>query len=406
MSGKKIIFPKGRQIVLGVTGGIAAYKACDLLRRLQDAGFLIRVIPTQSSLNFVGRATWEALSGQPALSTVWENPAEVSHLAAADNADLIVIAPATADTIAKLAQGRADDLLTTTVLASSAPVLIVPAMHPNMWHNGATVHNVELLRSRGFIVMDPEVGRLSGKDFGVGRFPESSKIVAEVLEISKTELLLEGKKVLVTAGGTREEIDPVRFIGNKSSGRQGLAIAYQALRSGAEVTVIAGHTDPFELEGARVIKVNTALEMMSAVENEFTNSDALVMSAAVADARPVSTSTTKINKADLESINLTTNPDILSRVALSKRVNQVIVGFAAETLGDLIKAGGEKLIGKNADLLYVNDVSGGAIFGQDQTSGALIGLGIETVKFDGVSKHEVAKSIVAHMAKKLEKING
>jgi phosphopantothenoylcysteine decarboxylase/phosphopantothenate--cysteine ligase len=279
-------------------------------------------------------------------------------------------------------------------------------MHPNMWLNSATVHNVELLRSRGFIVMDPEVGRLSGKDFGVGRFPESSKIVAEVLEISKTELLLEGKKVLVTAGGTREEIDPVRFIGNKSSGRQGLAIAYEALRSGAEVTVIAGHTDPFELEGARVIKVNTALEMMSAVENEFTNSDALVMAAAVADARPVSTSTTKIKKAALESIELTTNPDILSRVALSKRESQVIVGFAAETLSDLIKAGGEKLIGKKADLLYVNDVSGGAIFGQDQTSGALIGLGIETVNFDGVSKHEVAKSIVAHMAKKLEKVNG
>ena len=406
MSGEKIIFPKGRQIVLGVTGGIAAYKACDLLRRLQDAGFLIRVIPTQSSLNFVGRATWEALSGKPALSTVWENPAEVSHLAAADNADLIVIAPATAETIARLAQGRADDLLTTTVLASSAPVLIVPAMHPNMWLNSATVHNVELLRSRGFSVMDPEVGRLSGKDFGVGRFPESSKIVAQVLNISKTELLLEGKKVLVTAGGTREEIDPVRFIGNKSSGRQGLAIAYEALRSGAEVTVIAGHTDPFELEGSRVIKVNTALEMMSAVENEFINSDALVMAAAVADARPVSTSTTKIKKADLESIDLTTNPDILSRVAQNKRESQVIVGFAAETLSDLIKAGGEKLIGKKADLLYVNDVSGGAIFGQDQTSGSLIGLGIETVNFDGVSKHEVAKSIVAHMAKKLEKING
>lgn len=406
MSGEKIIFPKGRQIVLGVTGGIASYKACDLLRRLQDAGFLIRVIPTQSSLNFVGRATWEALSGQPALSTVWENPAEVSHLAAADNADLIVIAPATADTIAKLAQGRADDLLTTTVLATSAPVLIVPAMHPNMWLNSATVHNVELLRARGFFVMDPEVGRLSGKDFGVGRFPESSKIVAQVLNISETELLLEGKKVLVTAGGTREEIDPVRFIGNKSSGRQGLAIAYEALRSGAEVTVIAGDTDPFELEGARVIKVNTALEMMSAVENEFINSDALVMAAAVADARPVSTSTTKIKKADLESIDLTTNPDILSIVAQNKRESQVIVGFAAETLSDLIKAGGEKLIGKKADLLYVNDVSGGAIFGQDQTSGALIGLGIETVNFDGVSKHEVAKSIVAHMAKKLQRING
>lgn len=406
MSGEKIIFPKGRQIVLGVSGGIAAYKACDLLRRLQDAGFLVRVIPTQSSLNFVGRATWEALSGQPALSTVWENPAEVSHLAAADSADLIVIAPATADTIAKLAQGRADDLLTTTVLASDAPILIVPAMHPNMWLNSATAQNVETLRSRGFYVMDPEVGRLSSKDFGVGRFPESSKIVAQVLSLAKTELLLEGKRILVTAGGTREEIDPVRFIGNKSSGRQGLAIAYEALRSGAEVTVIAGHTDPFELDGVRVIKVNTALEMMSAVENEFSSADALVMAAAVADARPVSNSSTKIKKADFDSINLTTNPDILNKVAQSKRSNQVVVGFAAETAKDLIRAGGEKLISKGADLLYVNDVSGGGIFGQDQTSGTLIGLGVDSIDFNGVSKYEVAKSIIAQMAKKLEKING
>jgi len=402
MSGEKIIFPKGRQIVLGVSGGIAAYKACDLLRRLQDAGFLVRVIPTQASLNFVGRATWEALSGQPALSTVWENPAEVSHLAAADSADLIVIAPATADTIAKLAQGRADDLLTTTVLASDAPVLIVPAMHPNMWLNSATVQNVETLRSRGFSVLDPEVGRLSGQDFGVGRFPASSKIVSQVLNLAKTELLLEGKRVLVTAGGTREEIDPVRFIGNKSSGRQGLAIAYEALRNGAEVTVIAGHTDPFELDGVRVIKVNTALEMMSAVENEFSSADALVMAAAVADARPVSSSSTKIKKADFDSINLTTNPDILNKVAQNKRSNQVVVGFAAETAKDLIRAGGEKLISKGADLLYVNDVSGGAIFGHDQTSGSLIGLGIDAIKFVGVSKYEVAKSIITHVADKLK----
>jgi len=406
MNGEKIVFPKGRQIVLGVSGGIAAYKACDLLRRLQDAGFLVRVIPTQSSLNFVGRATWEALSGQPALSTVWENPAEVSHLAAADSADLIVIAPATADTIAKLAQGRADDLLTTTVLASDAPILIVPAMHPKMWLNSATAQNVETLRSRGFYVMDPEVGRLSGKDFGVGRFPEISKIVSQVLSLAKTELLLEGKRVLVTAGGTREEIDPVRFIGNKSSGRQGLAVAYEALRSGAEVTVIAGQTDPFELDGVRVIKVNTALEMMSAVESEFSSADALVMAAAVADARPVSSSSTKIKKVDFDSINLTTNPDILSKVAQSKRSDQVVVGFAAETAEDLMKAGGEKLISKGADLLYVNDVSGGAIFGQDLTSGTLIGLGVSSINFNGVSKHEVAKSIVIQMAKKLEKING
>lgn len=406
MSGEKIFFPRGRQVVLGVCGGIAAYKACDLLRRLQDAGFLVRVIPTQSSLNFVGRATWEALSGQPALSTVWENPAQASHLAAADSADLIVIAPATAETIAKIAQGRAVDLLTTTVLASTARVLIVPAMHPNMWLNRATIQNVEILRSRGVIVMDPEVGRLSGKDFGVGRFPETSAIVSQVLKLSKAELLLEGRKVLITAGGTREEIDPVRFIGNKSSGRQGLAIAFEALRNGAAVTVVAGQTDPFELEGAEIVRVNTADEMRSAVESKFTSSDALVMAAAVADARPAMSSATKIRKNELKRIDLTANPDILCRVSQKKNRGQVIVGFAAETATDLIKAGGEKLINKNADLLYVNDVSGGAIFGEDQTSGVLIGLGIEPVFFNGASKYEVAKSIVKNIAKKLEKSGG
>jgi len=406
MSGEKIFFPRGRQVVLGVCGGIAAYKACDLLRRLQDAGFLVRVIPTQSSLNFVGRATWEALSGQPALSTVWENPAQASHLAAADSADLIVIAPATAETIAKIAQGRAVDLLTTTVLASTARVLIVPAMHPNMWLNRATIQNVEILRSRGVIVMDPEVGRLSGKDFGVGRFPETSAIVSQVLKLSKAELLLEGRKVLITAGGTREEIDPVRFIGNKSSGRQGLAIAFEALRNGAAVTVVAGQTDPFELEGAEIVRVNTADEMRSAVESKFTSSDALVMAAAVADARPAMSSATKIRKNELKRIDLTANPDILCKVSQKKNRGQVIVGFAAETVSDLIKAGGEKLINKNADLLYVNDVSGGAIFGEDQTSGVLIGLGIEPVFFNGASKYEVAKSIVKNIAKKLEKSGG
>ena len=217
---------------------------------------------------------------------------------------------------------------------------------------------------------------------------------------------IEGRRVLVTAGGTREEIDPVRFIGNRSSGRQGLAVAYEALRSGAEVTVIAGHTDPFELDGVRVIKVNTALEMMSAVESEFSSADALVMAAAVADARPVSSSSTKIKKVDFDSINLTTNPDILSRLAQSKRSNQVVVGFAAETTSDLIKAGGEKLISKGADLLYVNDVSSGAIFGQDQTSGTLIGLGVDAIDFNDVSKYEVAKSIIAQMAKRLARVNG
>ncbi|NCZ73387.1 MAG: bifunctional phosphopantothenoylcysteine decarboxylase/phosphopantothenate--cysteine ligase CoaBC, partial [Actinobacteria bacterium] len=327
-------FPRGREIVLGVAAGIAAYKSCDLLRRLQDRGFLVTVVPTPSSLNFVGRTTWEALSGRPVRTEVWEDAGSVSHVSLGDKADLLIIAPATADLIARVASGRADDLLTTTVLATSAPILFVPAMHPAMWLNAATQENVETLRRRGYIVMEPEVGRLTGRDSGVGRFPETTAIINKVLEISQKNALLVDKKILVTAGGTREALDPVRFLGNRSSGRQGLAIAYESLRQGAEVTLIAGDTVPFELEGARVITVESAEEMFAAMKDEMPSHDVLVMSAAVADARPVSASEEKIKKASLQSISLLANPDLLASISKTRRADQVLVGFAAETRED------------------------------------------------------------------------
>ncbi|MEY3345339.1 MAG: hypothetical protein RLZZ581_133 [Actinomycetota bacterium] len=406
MAGSPIVFPRGREVVLGVSAGIAAYKSCDLLRRLQDHGFLVTVVPTESSLNFVGKATWQALSGRNVATSVWENTADVSHVSLADKADLILIAPSTADLISRLAQGRADDLLTTTVLASSAPVIVVPAMHPNMWLNAATVENVNLLRHRGITVLEPDNGRLTGKDSGIGRFPETTRIIGEVLRITNADSKLLNKKVLVTAGGTREAIDPVRYIGNRSSGRQGLAVAYEALRAGAEVTVIAGETDYFELEGARVLKIETADEMREAVAAEFPLADVLVMAAAVADAKPVRSSDEKIKKDKFQGIDLVLNADILAQAGNSKTSNQMVVGFAAETGVDNLKLAQEKLQRKNADLLYVNDVSNGAVFGSDNTSGYLLSADGGQEAFHQVDKHVVAKAIVKSIGKRLERING
>lgn len=406
MAGTPIVFPRGREVVLGVSAGIAAYKSCELLRRLQDNGFLVTVIPTEASLNFLGKATWQALSGREVFTSVWEDSASVSHISVADKADLIVIAPATADVIARIASGRADDLLTTTVLATAAPILIVPAMHPNMWLNSATVANVEILRSRGITVMEPEIGRLTGRDSGIGRFPETAAIVSQVMEIADISGSLAKRRILVTAGGTREAIDPVRFIGNHSSGRQGLAVAYEALREGAEVTIVVGSTDPFELPGAEIIAVNSAAEMKDAVLANFSTCDALVMSAAVADARPAITGEEKIKKQDLQTIELVQNPDILQLVGGKKKANQVVVGFAAETTTDYLKLAQEKMRRKSADLLYVNNVSNGGIFGSDRTSGKLLNVTGEIESFSNSTKHEVAKAIVKNIAEKLEKVSG
>ena len=406
MAGAPITFPRGRELILGVSAGIAAYKSCELLRRLQDHGFLVTVIPTESSLNFVGKATWEALSGRPVSTSVWENIDSVSHVSLGDKADFLLIAPATADVIARLAQGRADDLLSTTVLATTAPILIVPAMHPKMWLNQATQENVRILRARGITVMEPDVGRLTGKDSGIGRFPDTKTIIDQVSQISGRQAFLSGKKILVTAGGTREAIDPVRFIGNHSSGRQGLAIAYEALTAGAEVTVIAGATDPFYLEGANLIEVESAQEMKQAVEAEFVHSDALIMAAAVADARPHKVSNEKIKKNDLLEIALEKNEDILASISSIKAQHQVLVGFAAETADNAVSLAEGKMHAKGADFLYVNNVSGGAVFGSEETSGVLLGLDIVSREFRNVTKFVVAEEILKEVGQRLERVHG
>ena len=401
MTGAPISFPRGREVVLGVSAGIAAYKSCDLVRRLQDHGYLVTVVPTEASLNFVGKATWEALSGRPVSTSVWEHTDSVSHISLAEKCDLIVIAPATADVMARIVQGRADDLLTTTVLASAAPKLIVPAMHPHMWLNPATQDNVATLRARGITVLEPEVGRLTGKDSGVGRFPETSTILSAIQAISNVRPSLAGKKVIVSAGGTREAIDAVRFIGNRSSGRQGLAIAYEALRAGADVTVISGATDPYVLEGARVINVESAAEMKNVIETEFVDADVLIMAAAVADFRAAESSSVKIKKESFSNLPLIRNDDIVATVGSKKRAGQVIVAFAAETSENLGELGEKKLRAKNADFLYVNDVSGGAVFGEDETSGLLLSMDGAPQVFEKVTKHAVAQEIVRAVSTRL-----
>ncbi len=360
----------GPEIVLGVGGGIAAYKSCELLRRLQDRGYQVTVVPTPSSLNFVGKATWEALSGRPVSTQVWENVHLVPHVSIAEQAKFFIIAPATADLIARLAAGRADDLLTNLVLASDVPKLLIPSMHPSMWLDVATVANVHTLRSRGFKVMEPDVGRLTGSDIGPGRFPETAAIVHEFDQMTGNISDLMGKRVLVTAGGTRENIDPVRLIGNRSSGKQGIAIAKAAQRRGAVVHLIAANVDENNVKGIETTHVATTQEMHDVLKQEFPECDILIMSAAVADAKPKLASIDKIKKAMLGSIELVPNVDLLADISKGK-MNQIIVGFAAETKDHLVEAR-RKLESKGMDVIYVNDVSGGAIFGKDETMGTIL----------------------------------
>ena len=364
-----------REVILGVGGGIAAYKSCELLRRLQDRGYAITVVPTPSSLNFVGAATWEALSGRPVTTQVWERVDEVRHISLAASADALIIAPATADLIARIASGRADDLLTNLVLAVDTPILVVPAMHPQMWLDPATVANVNILRSRGFGVMDPEIGRLTGDDVGTGRFPETVSIIDKFEELISANKDLLGLQVLVTAGGTREAIDPVRYIGNRSSGRQGAAVARVARDRGAQVKIILANSqltiqESKDLNGIEVIAVETAAQMHAALEKEFPATHLLVMSAAVADARPLQISDEKIKKGQLRDIQLIENPDLLKSIA-KMRDKQIIIAFAAETNSDL-GAAQEKMKAKGANILYLNDVSGGAIFGSELTEGFIL----------------------------------
>ena len=374
-----------REVILGVGGGIAAYKSCDLLRRLQDEGFAVTVVPTPSSLNFVGAATWEALSGRPVTTTVWERVDEVRHVRLGKDAEFNIIAPATADLIARIAHGRADDLLTNTLLASTAPTMIVPAMHPAMWANPATVSNVELLRQRGYFVMEPDHGRLTGSDVGVGRFPETVRILKEFKAITDPVLDLAGKKVLVTAGGTREALDPIRYIGNRSSGKQGYAIACAAAKRGAIVTLISANNQATQIPGLSVINVESAQEMFDQVDKNFDGCDILVMSAAVADAKPSQVSANKIKKGALLSIDLTANPDIIATVA-SRKKSQVVIAFAAETSLDIAE-GERKLLAKGADILFLNDVAGSEIFGSGHTQGVIL----VRSSHDVITHHEIER---------------
>jgi len=394
-----------REIILGVGGGIAAYKSCELLRRLQDLDFAITVVPTPSSLNFVGSATWEALSGRSVTTEVWENVEQVKHVSLADLAEAIIIAPVTADLLARLAQGRAEDLLTNVVSASKAPKFLVPAMHPNMWLNESTQENVKILRARGFEIMNPDDGRLTGEDSGVGRFPETSNIISTFLTHIGSHQDLKGKKLLISAGGTREAIDPVRFIGNRSSGKQGVAIAVEARNRGAEVSLVLANSNISDVSGIETIRVETAQQMHKVLREKMQGCDVLVMSAAVSDAKPSNASSEKIKKKEFNSIDLVANEDILADLSSSANDSQLIVGFAAETW-NIEESGREKLKAKNLDFIYVNDVSDGAIFASDLSAGFLISSDGKSTHIEQTSKAKVARIILDNVVSRLSYANG
>jgi phosphopantothenoylcysteine decarboxylase/phosphopantothenate--cysteine ligase len=354
------------RVVLGVAGGIAAYKAVELLRLLTESGHDVRVVPTRSALEFVGAPTWAALSGRPVTAEVWGDVHEVPHVRVGQQADLVVVAPATADLLARAAAGLADDLLTSTLLTTRAPVLLAPAMHTEMWQHPATQANVATLRKRGAVVLDPAVGRLTGADSGPGRLPEPQAIFAACLRLlagpgpaAGTDLV--GRHVVVSAGGTREHLDPVRFLGNRSSGRQGYALAETALARGARVTLVAANVALPDPAGAAVVRVVSAQQLRAAVLEAAADADAVVMAAAVADFRPAEQRDTKIKKSagDPAPVALVRNPDVLAELAARPHDGQVVVGFAAETgdeTGDVLSHGRAKLAAKGADLLVVNEV--------------------------------------------------
>lgn len=366
------------KVVLGVSGGIAAYKACELLRRLTESGHGVRVVPTASSLNFVGEATWAALSGNPASTEVWETVHEVPHVRIGQAADLVVVAPATADVLAKAAHGLADDLLTNTLLTARCPVVFAPAMHTEMWEHPATQENVATLRRRGAVVIEPAVGRLTGKDTGKGRLPDPEEIFEvcrRVLARGAGEPDLAGRHVVVSAGGTREPLDPVRFLGNRSSGKQGYALARTAAARGARVTLVAANTALPDPAGVDVVRVGTALQLREAVLGAAADADAVVMAAAVADFRPAVYADGKIKKKDgqdPEPVALVRNPDVLAEVSAERaREGQIVVGFAAET-DDVLDNGRAKLRRKGCDLLVVNEVGESKTFGSEENEAVIL----------------------------------
>ena len=393
------------EILLGVGGGIAAYKSCDLLRRLQDQGFKVTVIPTPASLNFVGKATWEALSGKSVYTQVWESVEKVNHVSLGDKADYIIVAPATADLIARIANGRADDLLTNTILASTAPKLLVPAMHPKMWLNPATQANVSKLREMGIVILEPATGRLTGNDSGVGRFPDTSTIIEKFTNEIFVKPDLVGSRILITAGGTREAIDDVRFISNRSSGNQGLALATLAQARGAEVTLISvniANEKLQKLHGIKVVQVENTEELQGALIDEFSECDVLIMAAAVSDAKPTPQAG-KVKKDKYLDLKLMPTPDLLAEISKSKS-RQLMVGFAAEERANLLSEGQRKLAQKNLDLIYANDISEGSIFGSDRTSGLLIDKDLVT-EITPMSKEQLANRLLDLVAQRLNSSN-
>ncbi len=367
------------RVVLGVGAGIAAYKICELLRLFTESGHEVRVVPTEDSLRFVGAATWQALSGQPVITSPWDDAHEVPHVRLGQQADLVFVAPATADLLARAAAGLAPDLLGNVLLTARCPVVYAPAMHTEMWQHPATVANVATLRGRGAIVLEPGSGRLTGADSGPGRLPEPAELFAVALRVLRRGPAalapdLAGRRVVVSAGGTREEIDPVRFIGNWSSGRQGYAVAAAAAARGADVTLVAANTGLADPAGAKVISVTTTAQMRDAVLAAADGADAIVMAAAVADYRPAARSDVKLKKngGTPGPIELAENPDILRELSTTRRQpGQVIVGFGAET-GDLIRNGLAKLAAKGCDLIVMNRVGNGLAFGTSDNEAEIL----------------------------------
>jgi phosphopantothenoylcysteine decarboxylase/phosphopantothenate--cysteine ligase len=372
---------KQPQVVLGVSGGIAAYKACELLRRFTESGHSVRVVPTESALHFVGEATWSALSGNPVSTRVWDDVHQVPHVRIGQHADLVVVAPATADTLARAAHGLADDLLTNTLLTARCPVVFAPAMHTEMWEHPATQENVATLRRRGAVVIEPAVGRLTGVDTGKGRLPDP----AEIFEACRRVLLrgrdglaadLAGRYVVVSAGGTREPLDPVRYLGNRSSGKQGYALARAAVARGARVTLVAANAELPDPAGADVVRVGTAVQLREAVLKAAAAADAVVMAAAVADFRPDRYAEGKIKKKDGEDpapLVLVRNPDVLAEISADRpHPGQIVVGFAAET-DDVLANGRAKLARKGCDLLVVNEVGEHKAFGSEENEAVVLG---------------------------------
>ncbi|MFD7550837.1 bifunctional phosphopantothenoylcysteine decarboxylase/phosphopantothenate--cysteine ligase CoaBC [Streptomyces sp. NPDC059578] len=367
------------KVVLGVSGGIAAYKACELLRRLTESGHEVRVVPTEAALHFVGAATWSALSGQPVATGVWDDVHEVPHVRIGQGADLVVVAPATTDLLAKAAHGLADDLLTNTLLTARCPVVFAPAMHTEMWEHPATQENVATLRRRGALVIEPAVGRLTGVDTGKGRLPDPGEIYEvcrRVLARGVREPDLTGRHVVISAGGTREPLDPVRFLGNRSSGKQGYALARAAAARGARVTLVAANAALPDPAGVDLVPVGSTAQLREAVLKAAATADAVVMAAAVADFRPAAYAPGKIKKRDgqePEPVALVRNPDILAEVSQQRaRAGQVVVGFAAET-EDVLDNGRAKLRRKGCDLLVVNEVGERKTFGADESEAVVLG---------------------------------